>query len=280
MTRVRFLVTGGTGRTGAQLAKRLVESGHPVRMASRSGKAGLRDAESVRLDWTDETTFASAVTGIDRVYLLSGMTEDPYPAMKRFIDRAMETGARRFVLLSASMLAEGGPAMGMVHRYLRERAAEWAVLQPSWFMQNFLGQHLAGIQDEAAIYSATGDGRVPFIDTDDIAESAFRTLTDEVPHNRAYVLTGPEALTYGDVAAIIGRARGRPVHHRAVTGEELAERLHGLGISRAYAEMLAAMDAAIARGAEDRVTESVELLTGRPARDFKSFAEANASAWR
>ena len=280
MASPRILVTGATGRTGGQLAKRLIELGHSPRLSSRSGTAGRPGAECVRLDWMDESSFGPAVAGIDGVYLVSGMTLDPYPAMKAFIERAVHAGVRRFVLLSASALPEGGPAMGMVHQYLRERVAEWTVLQPSWFMQNFLAQHAQGIRDAGLIYSATGNGRVPFIDTDDIAEAALRSLMDEKPHNRAYVLTGPQVLTYGEAAEIIGRARGKPVHHMALSREELIERFAQGGIPRHYAEMLAIMDEAIAQGAEDRVTENVQLLTGRAARDFKSFAEANAGVWR
>jgi ergot alkaloid biosynthesis protein len=275
----RILVTGASGNTGAQIAKRLIELGYAPRLASRSGKV-TNDAETVRLDWTDEDTFATAVAAIDRVYLVSGMMADPYLAMKTLIDRAMHQGARRFVLLSSSMLPEGGPAMGMVHRYLHEHAPEWAVLQPSWFMQNFTGQHAASIREEGIIYSATGGGCVPFVDTQDIAEVGVHALIDEQPHNRAYVLTGPRVLSYEEVAEIIGKVRGRPVRHRGLTGEELAQRWRGFGMPREYAEMLAAMDVAIAAGAENRITDAVYSVTGRRARNFESFAEANAHVWR
>ena len=89
--------------------------------------------------------------------------------MGPFIERAIAAGACRFVLLSSSLIAEeGGPAMGAVRALLRGGAPGWAVLRPSWFMENFfVGQHAATIRDEDAIYSATDDGLSAFIAVED-----------------------------------------------------------------------------------------------------------------
>jgi uncharacterized protein YbjT (DUF2867 family) len=113
---------------------------------------------------------------------------------------------------------------------------------------------------------------VAFIDAADIAAVAARALTDEEPHNTSYVLTGPEALSYADTAAIIAGVTGRPIRHRPVGPAELTDRLTAAGYPRDFAEMLPGLDVAISTGAEDRVTTTVPELTGRPARSFTDFA--------
>ncbi|EPX56398.1 hypothetical protein D187_007740 [Cystobacter fuscus DSM 2262] len=281
MSKPGILVTGGTGKTGGRVVRRLKELGWPVRLASRSGSAP-EGVEAVRFDWNQPESHAQALSGVERVYLVAPVGDtDPLPLMSAFVERARAAGVRRFVLLSASSLPEGGPAMGGVHRLLRETAPEWTVLRPSWFMQNFSeGQHQATLSDEGALYSATGEGRVPFIDADDIAEVGVRALIDEKAHNTAHLITGPRALTYGEAANIIGAALGRPLRHVNLTEEALAERWSRLGLTRDYAALLASMDGAIARGAEDRTTATVEQVTGRPPRDLVDFARASVSAWR
>ena len=75
---------------------------------------------------------------------------------------------RRVVLLSASAVPEGAPGLGTVHRYLRERVPEWAVLQPSWFMQNFVNErhhHGSTLKHDGVVVTATGEGRVGFVVT-------------------------------------------------------------------------------------------------------------------
>lgn len=271
------LVTGGTGKTGALVARRLGALGHAARIAARRPGPG-----GVRFDWTDPSTYADAVSGVTAAYLVAPVgVADPLPLMSAFIDEAMQRGVRRFVLLSASSLPEDGPAMGAVHGYLRRHAPEWAVLQPSWFMQNFSeGLHRTTIRDEDVIFTATGRGRVPFIDADDVAVAAVRALVDAEPANRAFLLTGPEALGYDDVASIIGRHVGRPIRHVGLSPAALAERLERAGIPGDFARMLARMDDAIAAGAEDRTTPEVRELSGRTAGTFDDFARRNAALWR
>jgi uncharacterized protein YbjT (DUF2867 family) len=184
------------------------------------------------------------------------------------------------VLLSGSPIPAGGPLQGEVHTWLQTHAAEWAVLRPSWFMQNFSeGQHLATIREDDAIYSATADGRTPFIDADDIAAAALAALTRPQAPNADFILTGERALTYDEVAALIGAAAGRPIVHRRIEASEVAQRHRARGLPATTAQMLAIMDLAIAGGAEDRVTDAVQALTGRPAIRFEDFAQASVGAF-
>jgi len=272
------LVTGGTGKTGRRLVSQLRERGVGCRVGARAAVTG---EGARRFDWTDSATWDSALEGVSAVYLVAPpIAGDPAPVMIEFIQRALEGGATRFVLLSSSLLPAGGPAMGTVHLWLQENVAEWAVLRPSWFMQNFSeGQHLTTIRDEDSIYSATEDGRVPFVSADDVAASAVAGLTREGSFNTDLVLTSDRAITYDEVAARIGRAIGRTISHRRLSTEALAERHRVRGMGPIPAQTLAAMDAAIAAGAEDRVTDCVEYLAGRPPVTFDAFVKANMALW-
>jgi uncharacterized protein YbjT (DUF2867 family) len=150
---------------------------------------------------------------------------------------------------------------------------EWTVLQPSWFMQNFTGDHLVArdVRD-GEIVTATGDGKVAFVDATDIAAVAGCALIDDDAHNTEHLLTGPEALSYTEAAEILTRQTGRTIRHRSVPAQEAARRIAAHGIPAEFAQVLAAMDVAISAGAEDRVTDTVERVTGRPARNFRIFA--------
>ncbi|AUX45422.1 oxidoreductase [Sorangium cellulosum] len=283
--RPRILVVGGTGTTGRAIAARIEAAGARVRLASRTAPAPREGVEHARFDWADPATHEEALRGIDRAYLLApAMVEDPAPLMMPFIERALAGGARRFVLLSASAVPEGSPGLGAVHRALRERAPEWTVLQPSWFMQNFINprhHHGAGIiAGPGELATATGGGRVGFVDADDVAEVAARALLDEAPHNTSHVITGPEALSYDDVAAILTEVVGRPIRHVHVGEGEARARLVKAGVPAPYAAFLVRLDLAIRDGAEDRTTDTVQRVTGRAPRAFRDLARAHAHAFR
>ncbi|MFG2232683.1 NAD(P)H-binding protein [Streptomyces sp. NBC_01310] len=268
------LVIGATGTTGRRVAAGLAAEGHRVKAAGRSATP-VDGAEAVRFDWNEPATWGEALAGVDRAYLIPPIgSSDPAAVMLPFLRQARAAGTRRAVLLSSSAIPAGGPAVGQVHEELPGLFEEWAVLRPSWFMQNFAGQtpHARSIREDGAIRTGTGKGRVGFIDAEDIAAVAVRALTDAQVPDTDLVLTGPEALSYDDVAAIIGEVTGRPVVHQNLTFEELRDRW-AAEIPTEFATMLAGMDLAIADGAEDRVTDTVERLTGRPATTLRAFAE-------
>ncbi|MFJ6725070.1 ergot alkaloid biosynthesis protein [Streptomyces sp. NPDC091281] len=268
------LVLGATGTTGGRTAALLTAAGHRVRAAGRRG-VPVAGAEGVRFDWYDPGTHDDALAGAAGVYLVPPVGDpDPAAVMLPFLERARAAGVRRAVLLSSSAIPAGGPAVGAVHAALPELFGEWAVLRPSWFMQNFTGAHphAVGIREEGVLRTAAGSGRVGFVDAGDIAAVAARALTDVHAPDRDLVLTGPQALSHDEVAAIVTEVGGRSVVHHRLTYEELRERL-AAGMPGEFATLLADMDVAIAGGAEDRVTDTVERITGRPPTGFGEVAE-------
>ncbi|APR88524.1 Oxidoreductase [Minicystis rosea] len=280
----RVLITGGTGNTGRRIAARLSELSVASRTASRAAPSPEHGGAHVRFDWADTSTHEPALAGVDRVYLVApAMVEDPAPLMLPFLERALASGAQRMVLLSSSAIPEGAPGLGTVERFLRERAPGWTILKPSWFMNNFVDArhpHGASLMGDGVVVTSTGSGRVGFVDAEDIAEVAVRALADETPHDTAHVITGPEALGYADVAAILARVTGRSMRHVPVDDVEARRRMETAGLPKRYAELLVGLDAAIREGAEDRVTDTVLRITGRAPRSFEAFARDHAQVFR
>ncbi|AFC31400.1 YesF [Paenibacillus mucilaginosus 3016] len=275
-----ILVTGAAGKTGSRTASRLREMGYPVRTAGRNRAAAAgHEGEHVVFDWNEESTHEAALEGVSAVYLVGPlMVMEPAKIMIPFLEKAWKAGVRRAVLLSSASVPEGGPVFGEVHRYLREQAPEWAVLQPSYFMQNFTeGPHGAAVRQGGDLVTAAGEGRVAFVNADDIAEVAVRALTDSVPHNTAHVITGPEALTYGEAAEILSRTAGREVRHVSVSPRELQQQWMALGMPEDYAAFMAGLDEGIRdRGTESRVTDTVERITGRRPVSLAEFLSVEA----
>lgn len=272
-----ILVTGGTGKTGSRVVEQLRGKGVSPRVGTRSPK----NENEVRFDWKNPSTFNDAFKGIEAVYLVAPTdTVDSLGAMQKGLEAALAAGVNRFVLLSASSLNEGGPMMGAVHAWLRSNAPAWVVLRPTWFMQNFSElHHRDSIRDESAIFTATGDGRIGFIDAKDIAACATALLVAPSVNNTDYILTGPEALSYDVVAETLSNQLGRQITHHRLSVDGLAERHQSLGLPQEYAKTLAAMDDAIAGGSEDRVTDHVQALTGLAPTSMSEFVRQNSAAW-
>ncbi|MFG2062313.1 ergot alkaloid biosynthesis protein [Micromonospora sp. NPDC048871] len=269
------LVTAATGTTGSRLARRLAGENIPVRRAGRSPGA------DVRFDWADPTTYPRAVDGVRAIYLVAPPgAVDPEPVVVPFLEQARRAGVRRIALLSSSAVPIGSPGLGMFGARLADFVPEPVVLRPTWFASNFTGDrpHAQSARRDGEIVSATGRGRIPFIDPGDIAAVAARALTDAEVPGGDLVLTGPEPLSFDEVAEILSDTTGRAVRHREVTSKELSERHQRNGVPAAFADVLAAMDVMIAEGAEDRTTTTVEDVTGVPPRSLRQFLLAERTA--
>lgn len=269
-----ILVLGGTGNTGSRIGKRLTELGYNTRIASRGNALAVPvGAESVYFDWHDPKTHLPALKNVNRLYMVAPLLQfDLRPVMLPFLDLALQNGVHRVVLLSSLSIPEGGPVIGEIHQAIRELSPEWAVLQPAYFMQNFLNQHAPTIKNDGVIITATGEGRIGFVDAADIAEVGVHALIDEVPHNTAHQITGPQALNYAEAAKIIENLSGITIEHQQIEASELAERFVSFGMPDDYARFLASLEDNIRyNGTEDLVTDTVKRVTGRAPRSLFDF---------
>lgn len=136
----------------------------PAGRPPRCGRTGPPWAARYRHPWYAPASHAAALDGVDRVYLVPPVGDaDPAATMLPFLRQARAAGVRRAVLLSSSAIPEGGPAVGTVHQALPALFEQWAVLRPSWFMQNFTGTHAhaRSIRDEGVAPSPTARRTAP-----------------------------------------------------------------------------------------------------------------------
>ncbi len=188
----------------------------------------------------------------------------------------MARGLRRVALLGSSAVERGDPGVGALADLVLRRVPEPVVLRPSWFIQNFTGDHphAHGLRN-GELVTATGDGRVPFVDAGDIAAVAAAVLSGGSAPEPQLLVTGPEALSYAEACAIHTDVTGRPARHVPVTADELAARLTGARIPAGYAAFLAGLDRSVAVGGQAAVADTVERLTGRRPRGVREvFSEA------
>jgi len=195
--------------------------------------------------------------------------------MKALIDLAVEKGVQRFVLLSGSVLdVADGPMMGKVSKHISSLGVEWAILRPTWFMENFSGEeHMLSVRDEDRIITATGEGKVPFVSADDIAAVAFHALTDEVPHNADHLILGPELWSYDEVAELLTKRLGRKITHVKLSESQLAEAMTSFGIPVDYAKFLAQLDTVIKNGEEEKLNSVILDITGHEPTRFHDFVK-------
>ncbi|KAF8171018.1 hypothetical protein K438DRAFT_1909238 [Mycena galopus ATCC 62051] len=276
-----ILLTGGTGKSATPLAKLLLNANIPLILATRSGSVPA-PFRGVQFDWLDASTYQipfDADKSIDRIYLVPPPILDMFPPMKAFIDFAIIKGVKRFVLMSAALLEMGDMAMGKVHEYLRDRNVEYCALRPSWFFNNLLLNYSDHIRTNNEIVNAAGSGSIGWISTDDIADVAFKALTNEVIEHTNPVMVGPELLTYAQIAEMLGEVLGRKITQKNVTADEYKKVMVERGMPDDYAAVMSMADVQIAEGAEEKAFKRANFVGKRNLRDFLE-EHRNAEAWK
>ncbi len=262
-----ILVTGGTGKTGRRVAARLSEAGIPVRAVSRSSE--------IPFDWEKPETWDAALDGVGAAYV-SYYPDLAVPGAAETVDafakRALEKGVKRLVLLSG----RGEEGAEHAEQLLMQSGAEWTILRADWFFQNFseaffLDAILAG---ELAL--PVGDVREPFIDVEDIADVAFVTLTQPGHAGRAYTLTGPRSMRFDDMVSKIGQACGRDIRFIQIPVDVFVEGARQQGLEEPLVALMRELFTEVLDGRNERVSDDVEKLLGRPPRDFSDFVRRTA----
>jgi uncharacterized protein YbjT (DUF2867 family) len=262
------LITGGTGKTGSRVADRLKARGVAVRIGSRHGAPPF--------DWADRTTWPAALQGTSAAYVsfypdlaIPGSVD----AITAFAGAALAAGCKRLVLLSGRGEAEAQAA----ERALQESGADWTIVRCSWFNQNFSESFfLEPLRSGELALPADGVAE-PFVDADDIADVAVAALTEDGHVGKLYELTGPRLLRFDDAVAEIAAAGGRSIRFVPITLEQFTEGMEADGVPPDVTALLAFLFGEVLDGRNQSLADGVQQALGRPPRDFREFARAEAA---
>jgi uncharacterized protein YbjT (DUF2867 family) len=274
-------VTGSTGTIGTELVRLLSEAGAPTRAVHRSARntRSLHGVVWVKADLRDDTVLEPVLAGTTRLFLLSSNEAGFGELQIRTIQAAQRLGVSHVVKLSALGASNHSSSTiarehWEVEQALQQSTMTWTILRPHSFMQNWFGDIAESVGAEGAIYSPIADGRVPYIDTRDIAAVAAKALLEPAAHaGGRYFLTGGEAVGFAEVAAALSEATGKTVAYRLISMDEARARMQARGVpSELIDASLALFAYQKAGGPTAKVSDSVERILGRLPRTIRDFA--------
>jgi len=282
-----LLITGPSGNVGHELVDLLgAQPGASFRIASREPTQPCSGAiEACPMDFFDRSTWGSALADVDRLFLLFPLPGNraARSAIIPFIAAAEQAGCRHVVYVSVfgADRARFIPHF-KVEAALRASSMTWTVLRCGFFMQNLhrsISTHGEDIVDRGELFIPAGRGRTTFLDARDAAAAAAAILRNPGEHrDTVYELTGPAALTMGDVAAALSAAVGYAVRYTHPGLITFARRLRRRGVSWDTIAFMSAVYSLTRVGLNQPLTDDVRRLLGRPPRTLAEFL--NDSAWR
>lgn len=272
----QILVFAANGNVGQPLVAALLAKGEQVKAASRMGTA-VGGAQGVAVDMDNPSTLARAFEGVDRVFLLAPTGSlDITGRLLPVIEAAAARKAKVVLMTALGVDADEAIPYRQVELALERSGTPFVIVRPNWFADNFHTFWKPGI-DHGVIAVPAGDGKTSFIDTRDIAESAAAALTTDRFDGRAFNLTGPEALSYGEAAAVLSRVTGKAIAYTPVDDDGFVGILTGAGVPEPYARFLATLFHPVREGWTARITGDVETLTGHAPRSLATYAQDNAA---
>ncbi len=282
----KFLILGATGRVGTELVKLLIEKGESVRAATRNLSPSWsrlpHPAEPVKFDFEHPDTFASALKGIDKVFIIArpGDNHSDKAAIP-FIDKAKEEGIRTIVNLTAMGVEQDDYfVLRIIEKYIESSGIPYVHLRPNWFMQNFnSGPMLADILSTGGLHLPASDAKISFIDIRDIAAVALAAFTDPRLWGSALTLTGGEALDHFEVVEILSRIAGKKISYIPLSEEAACTALGKAGVETELIERWRNFYRLVRHGLCEPVTGQVESVLGRPAITFDQYARDYAASW-
>ncbi len=275
-----MLVTGAGGNVGREVCAELLRRGVPLRAAAldeRDAAAVPAGVPWTPFDFQRPETFAAALEGVDRVFLLRPPHMAEAAAFEPFLVAMRPAGVRQVVFLSL-LGVEKNPVVPhhAIEKRLRASGLGWTMVRPAFFMQNLTTTHLADLHAGRIVVPA-GNGRTGFIHVRDIGAAAALTLAEPGHVGKAYSITGGEALTYGECAAQLSAAAGRRIVYTHPSGREFARHMAAQGFPPEFVRVMRGIYLVCRLRMAGRITDELPRLLGRPAITFAQFAQEAAA---
>lgn len=288
-----ILVTGATGRPGRATVREFVRNNIPVRALYRTPETakvleGLPNVEAVQGDMMMPHTLGPALEGVDVALMISSAGPELLETQCTFIDACKRFGVRHIVKFCGEDSCVGFDnskfrstrSHDQIERYLWASGMPWTILRPAQFMEVYL-EEVSSIVEEGSIFLPNGDTTLAPVAIHDIAKVAFAILRDYRTHEaKIYKMTGPEALSIGQMCVRISQATGRTISYVDCTPEEKMKRWLDLGYPPARANAFVQLWAERKRCGVSKVYLGTHEWFGVKPTSFLEFARENAAGFR
>lgn len=258
-----ILVIGGTGKTGRKVVEGLRQQNQTVRIASRNSAPAF--------NWDDPSSWPMALAGMDKVYIVyypDLAVPGALEAIEGLTREAKKAGVKKAVLLSG----KGEKEAERCEEVVANSGLDYTLVRASWFNQNFSESFFLEPVLAGHVALPMPDARIPFVDTDDIAEVVVKVLLDDTHNGKTYEITGPRLLTFEETVAEIAAGTGKEIRYQAVTLEEYNSMMKAAGVPDDYIWLFDYLFREVLGNPDNQVvTSDVEKVLGRKATDFKEY---------
>ena len=282
-----ILVTGATGMFGSRVTKELLRQGQDVRALVRDeakARQMLGDGPELAVaDMDRPETLPAAMSGVDKVFLVSPMDGKIAEREITVIDAAKDAGVTQVIKLHGAV--KHHDALAHLHQdsieALRESGLPWALVSPNSVIETTLFSQIPALQEAGAMMGCAADGRVALIAADDVGRATAAVFArEDVPAGEEFILTGPEAVTMTEVAATMTEVFGRPIEYQDLPEPEFTSLLTQFGMTPEQAEIgVIAHFRAWRQGGADVVTDTYRELTGLEPTSLQQWLEQHRAAF-
>jgi uncharacterized protein YbjT (DUF2867 family) len=282
-----ILITGASGTVGGTVLAEVVRGGERPRAMYRSKEEAAKapaGTDAVIADFSDKASLASAVRGVESVYLVCSPIPELAQLEGNAIEASEEAGVQRIVLNSALGAGDYGKSFPSWHRKVEDKlkAAKMAhcILRPNSFLQNLLAYYAPSIRAQGAFYGAMGNARTSYLDVRDIAAVAAKALRSREHDGKTYELNGPEALTCAEVAERISRHAGIAAQYVDIPAEAQRKAMMDQGMPEWQVTALLELQEYYTGGRGGSLDGVLGGLLGRPPITMDQFLEEFAGEFR
>ncbi|MGB5318256.1 NmrA family NAD(P)-binding protein [Eudoraea sp.] len=260
-----ILVIGGTGKTGRRVVESLNNQNHHVRVGSRSSYPPF--------DWDDPSTYAAALHGMDRAYIVY-YPDLAVPGAKEAIttltEVALKEGLEKVVLLSG----KGETEAEACEEIVANSGLNYTLVRASWFNQNFSESFFLEPILAGHVALPMSEIQIPFVDVNDIADVVVKVLLDDSYNNQTITVTGPRKLTLKDAVETIAKKTRRDIQFQAISIKEYEEGMKAAGLPEDYVWLFSYLFREVLGKPENQVVSNdIEKILGRKAKDFTEFVQ-------
>jgi uncharacterized protein YbjT (DUF2867 family) len=289
------LVTGASGTVGREVVKQL--SSAPLNVNIKAAIHSLENnkkieddkVELVKIDYNNPESLKAALNDIDKIFLVTPEVPNAPELVSNLVTQAKISGIRYIVKLSAMDAdLKADVASLRLHRQaekiIEESGIPYTFLRPGEFMQNFINWDSPMIKEQG-VFWRVGDTEVSLVDVRDIAAVAVKVLTDNDNGNnrnngKIYTITGPEALSYSQMAEILSSAIGKKISYVNISEEEARRAMKDIGLSEWWINAIIEVYEYYKKGIQKQVSSAVEEVTGKKPISFSQFTKDYAQVFK